>query len=149
MTREDAEQGALIQWARLCPLHDGRVSDWLVAIPNGGYRCRKTAGILKATGVKRGVSDLFLAWPTKNHAGLWIELKAPKTTTKQAGRPTAEQLVWLDRMARVGYMSALCVGWESARDTISGYIKGEPWLDQNSALIQVKPAPSAGENTAG
>ena len=125
MTREDAEQCALITWARLWPLRDGKVIDWLIAIPNGGARHRKTAGILKATGVKAGVSDLFLAYPCNGFAGLWIELKAPKTPTKPAGRPTREQLEWLQRMADTGYSAYLCAGWESARDTITNYIRGD------------------------
>ena len=45
----------------------------VAAIPNGGFRHRRTAAILRSTGVKRGMSDLVFAWE-KGQTG-WLELK--------------------------------------------------------------------------
>lgn len=120
--REDDEQKALMQWARFARLRGVLVSDHLVAIPNGGKRNVREAARLKAQGVKSGVSDLFLALPAKGFCGLWIELKAPKTPTSAAGRPSQAQLDWLDRMAMVGYAAQLCYGWQSAKESIESYL---------------------------
>ena len=59
---EHGHQAALMCW---CTDHVGTYSelDLLFAIPNGGLRNRATAARLRAEGVKRGVSDLFLRWP--------------------------------------------------------------------------------------
>jgi len=119
---EDDHQKALMQWARVARLRGVLVSDFLVAIPNGGNRNPKEAARLKAQGVKAGVSDLLLALPANGFCGLWIELKAPATPTSKAGKPTALQLEWLDRMAQVGYAAQLCYGWQAAKQTIQEYL---------------------------
>ena len=47
---------------------------------------------MKKEGQKRGVSDLFLAYPHGSYCGLWIELK------KLDGKnPTDDQMVWIIR----------------------------------------------------
>lgn len=46
------------------------------AIPNGAFRHRRTAAVLKATGVKRGMSDLVFIY--ENGQTAWLELKTPK-----------------------------------------------------------------------
>lgn len=119
---EDDHQKALMQWARNAKLQGILVADYLIAIPNGGNRNVKEAARLKAQGVKAGVSDLFLALPANGFSGLWIELKAPRTATSKAGKPSQAQLDWLDRMAQVGYAAQLCYGWEAAKQTIQEYL---------------------------
>lgn len=77
---EELEQMAVIDWS----LHFSSLR-WLHAIPNGGHRHKKTAGRLKASGVKAGVLDLFLpVWVPPYH-GLYIEMKygRNKMTEKQ------------------------------------------------------------------
>jgi len=105
--REDDEQKALMQWARVTRLRGIIVADFLIAIPNGGKRNIREAQRLKSQGVKSGVSDLFLALPANGFSGLWIEMKAPKTATAKAGTPTQDQIDWLENMAQVGYAARL------------------------------------------
>ena len=93
--REDMEQFALMQWARITRHNGGVIADWLIAIPNGGKRNAGEAARMKKQGVKAGVSDLFLALPAKRFHGLWIEMKAPETNTSPAGKLTQAQLVWV------------------------------------------------------
>jgi hypothetical protein len=72
--------------------------------------------ILKRMGVKRGVSDFFLALPQHGKSGLWIELKVGKNN------PTKEQKEFLARKESRGY-EALCVwGASEAKDIILDYL---------------------------
>lgn len=89
---------------------------FMFAIPNGGYRNATTAGRLKAEGVKSGVADIFLPWPTKWKHGLFLELKVGKNT------PTKEQLLFLNEMEWLNYQAVWCIGWEAARDIIIKYL---------------------------
>lgn len=117
---EDAEQIALMDWARFHPvgIEQGKIADWLIHIPNGGKRNIREAARLKRMGVQAGVSDLLLALPVGKSAGLWIELKAPK------GRASDAQKAWLERMQRVGYQVALCKGSGAAIAAIKYYLAG-------------------------
>ncbi|NPU91411.1 MAG: VRR-NUC domain-containing protein [Gammaproteobacteria bacterium] len=120
---EEREQIWLIQFMGLAYFRhtDGTlrpVLDYLVAIPNGGKRSKAIAGKLKAQGVKKGVSDLFLPVPLNERNGLWIEFKAAK------GRATPEQLEWIDRMVDVGYLAMVIWGWKSAVEAIDAYLGG-------------------------
>ena len=47
----------------------------LFAIPNGGKRNIVTASIQKREGVRSGVADLFLAVPSSDNNGTFIEMK--------------------------------------------------------------------------
>jgi len=66
-------------WRYTCKPHQ---EWWLFAIPNGGSRDKVTGAKLKAEGVKAGVADLILAYPTghtdRNIHGWWIEVKHGK-----------------------------------------------------------------------
>lgn len=114
---EDDEQMALIRWARL---DNWPVRDYLVAIPNGGYRNAREGGRLKAMGVKPGVSDLFLAYPVLRSHGLWIELKAPKPNKTKT---TKEQIDWIERMTKLNYEACICHGWVAAAKAICAYVE--------------------------
>lgn len=114
MERDPSEhmaQTCLVAWAQRtypdCPIF---------AIPNGGSRHKAEAARLKAEGVRAGVPDLFLPVARHGFHGLFIELK---TAT---GRPSKEQLEWLDRLATEGYAASLCRGFDAARETIADYL---------------------------
>jgi hypothetical protein len=55
------------------------------SVPNGGYRTPREASLMKATGQRAGVPDLWIMWPG-NLGG--IELKAPK------GVLSEDQMLW-------------------------------------------------------
>lgn len=48
------------------------------AVPNGGFRNAREAGIMKAEGVTAGVADTLLLIPNKDFHGLCIEFKTEK-----------------------------------------------------------------------
>lgn len=72
---------------------------------------------LKRMGVKKGVSDFFLAIPLNGKAGFWIELKVG------TNKLTPEQEEFLNRKTQRGYLCAVCWGFESAKEFISFYLK--------------------------
>ena len=104
-------QSAIVKWASTatCEGINGiKIGNFLIAIPNGGYRNKFEAKRLKEEGVKAGVSDLFLALPaisttySLSRFGLWIEVKATK------GKLSDAQHGWISLMKTANY-EAVCV----------------------------------------
>lgn len=115
---EHTEQVTLMQWWHLVCKGMGVPEELLFAIPNGGQRNIIVASKLKAEGVRAGVPDLFLAYPTRRHCGLFIEMKKPK-----GGRASDKQKSMLATLAENGYATAICHGWTDARTTIEEYLE--------------------------
>lgn len=116
---EEQVQRAVIEWA---DLHISRwwILKWLVHVPNGQNLNRGTRGIMKAMGIRSGVSDLVLPVPAhlddgKTIPGVWIELKAPDN------KPTAEQLEFLTDMRRVGFWAYWTDSATDAQDLLLEY----------------------------
>lgn len=120
---EDDHQKYLFEFMELAyfKYYDGsmrKVTDYLFAIPNGGKRNKLEAVRLKKQGVKAGVSDMFLPIPFNDRCGLWMELKVGK------GKPSGDQLDWIDRMVDIGYLAVVIWGWKSAAKAIDAYLGG-------------------------
>lgn len=96
MFREHQVQSELVARFRLAYPGLRRV---LFAIPNGGRRDRRAAGLLKAEGVLAGVPDLMLAVPSGDFSGLFIEVKRPDGR----GRVSKEQREVAALLRRQGY----------------------------------------------
>ena len=101
------------------------------AIPNGGsrgdsQRTRSIAGqMLKAEGVKKGIADVFLPFPFRGFAGLYIEFKKPDQRPKNSnskGGLSDEQISFLKYANEVGYKAAVCYSWIEAVDEIKRYL---------------------------
>lgn len=122
---EAQEARSLLQWASTQRWNGKGLCDLLVMIPNGAYlggdiRQRAiTMASLKRQGFRAGVSDYFLAIPTKAASGLWLELKRQKL-----GVVSDEQKEFHLSMSALGYAVAICKGWEAAKDTINNYLQG-------------------------
>lgn len=99
---EEVLQRACIEWA---DAHRSVYPDleYLFHPANGGGRTAAEAGVLKATGVRSGVSDLLLPFisPANGLHGLALELKSP------TGKLSDSQQRWLTRFAHDGYLSAV------------------------------------------
>ncbi len=117
--KEHMEQVALFKWAKN---NEGKypMLSSMFAILNGGHRHIVVARKLKAEGVKAGIPDIFLPWPSRKGNGLFIEMKAGKN------KPTDLQLELLGKLSNYGYGVAVCYGWEQARDAILQYIGDDP-----------------------
>ena len=118
--------------------------EWMHAIPNGGSRgdSKKAAMIrgsqLKATGVKKGVHDIFLPYPVgfdrvgrlgiDRFHGLYIEMKVRSKKPKRDGSKggmSDEQIAFAAHCDVCGYEWAVAYGWEEARDILKSYLKLE------------------------
>jgi hypothetical protein len=119
---ESDEQIRLMAW---CRLHEARYPDlaWLVAVPNGGHRSKRTAGRMKAEGVKAGYPDLALDVARGGYHGLRIELKRAK---RSLSRVQPRQTAWHTRLSEQGYAVYVCYGWEAARDALLAYLNLKP-----------------------
>lgn len=106
--------------------------EWFHAIPNGGSRgddakSRKIRGAqLKAEGVRQGVADCFLPWPSGEWHGLYIEMKKPTERPKSEtakGGVSDEQRRFGEYAKRVGYGWVVCYDWEQAASYLRSYIE--------------------------
>ena len=81
-------------------------------------RCSIQQGrLLKKMGVKKGVSDFFLAVPRDGKGGLWIELKVG------TNKPTPEQKEFIERKINMGYTATCAWGAEAAKKVIKTYLR--------------------------
>lgn len=113
---ESTEQIHLFLWAAYSTASMPEL-DLMFHIPNGGKRNITTAKRLKAEGVKAGVPDICLPVARGGYHGLYIELKAGRNRT------TEHQDTWIEALSKQGYFVAVCYGWESASQTIKGYLE--------------------------
>jgi hypothetical protein len=112
---EHGQQSALFLWAALNRNLFPELK-WLHAIPNGGQRSKTTAALLRAEGVRPGVSDVFLPVPRHGQHGLYIEMKAGKN------KPTPEQIEFMAFVSEQGYRTAVCWTWLDAVAVICEYL---------------------------
>ena len=103
---EDIQQIIVIEFIKQC------TNLPVVHIANQRSTSPQHGSMLKRMGVRKGCSDLFIPRATSIHHGFWLELKTLK------GKPTQEQIQFLDEMRSEGYMTAVCYGSQHAINTI-------------------------------
>jgi len=113
---ESEEQKSLFVWATIAARKYPALN-LLFHIPNEGKRSQWTGARMRSEGLKSGVPDLCLPVARSGYHGLYIELKAGKN------KPTANQLAWLEALEAQGYKTAVCYGWEAAKNVIEAYLK--------------------------
>lgn len=104
---EDALQESIVNWLDVALVAPAMY--W--ATPNGGKRSKKTAALLKKTGTKPGIPDLFVL-----HNGLLLgpELKAPPPLLKSGAlskakpRLSDDQKAMHQRLLAAGAKTAVC-----------------------------------------
>lgn len=114
---EEREQARLIKWTHL-PAVRKIAPDlaFLFHVPNGGRRDGLTGSQMTALGVKRGVPDLWLPIPSQTCSGLIIEMKSA------TGRTSPDQIRWIDRMERAGWLCEVCRSADEAREVLISYM---------------------------
>jgi hypothetical protein len=100
-----------MDWVRLHPILDGLV----IHIPNEGRRSERYGHLLKALGMRPGVSDLFVAMAKRNFNGAWIELKSAK------GKVSPEQALFQLDMSKQNYFVSVCWSIDDAINTLKWY----------------------------
>lgn len=116
---ESVEQQRLFQWARMMSGAHPELK-MLYHIPNEGKRSHAAGARMVAEGLKKGVPDICLPVARGGAHGLYIELKR-----ERSGKPTPEQVEWMDALMHQGYAVSLCHGWERASGVIMEYLKNE------------------------
>jgi hypothetical protein len=100
----------------------------LFAIPNGGKRSKFAGGILKAEGMRSGVSDIFLAVSKEINIGrepenciydfgLFIEMKTPKGVQQDT------QFEFQNAVEAEGYKYVICRSFDEFKKEIENYLK--------------------------
>jgi hypothetical protein len=118
---EHQEQRALVKWLSLHPV----LKDCYMKNNNEGKRTEAQTWGLKQLGLRPGVSDLFIAHPTRTYHGLWLEVKRnmsyPPSSRKT--QTWVQQQEWVERMRSAGYEAKFCYGWEEGRQIVEDYLK--------------------------
>lgn len=87
-------------------------------VPNEGKRTVSYAVRMKKEGLKSGVPDTQLPYPTKHYHGLWIEFKKP------GEKPTRKQQEWLDWLNENGHLALCLDNAEVAEQVALKYVQG-------------------------
>ena len=108
-------QQECVQWFRL---QYARIWNLLFAVPNGGWRGKIEASIMKAEGVTAGVADLLLLVPNGAYHGLCIEMKTGEKGSKQS----EQQIAWMQAVSGVGYKYVVCHSFDEFKEAITSYL---------------------------
>lgn len=134
---ESGHQRALFCWSSM---PEQRVKwpelRWMFAIPNGGGRSMAQGSILKAEGVKAGISDLMLPFARHGYHGFFIEMKKPGDPAElipgdiqynakkiKKGTESDLQKEFGTFLMDQGYLYLCAFHWETARDAIIWYME--------------------------
>lgn len=123
---ETTEQITLFRWAERTQSILPELA-LMYHVANEGKRTN--GGILKAAGLKSGVPDICLPVPNNGFHGLYIELKFGKNKTTKA------QEEFMALLKKQNYKTAVCYGFEEARETILEYLS-EPGHMPKDMCIQ-------------
>ena len=102
---------AVMEWVALYP----SIFPYILHFPNESPRTPRYGRLLKKMGMRKGVSDLFIALPRHNYHGAWIEIKSEK------GRVSPAQKVFLDQMKEVNYYGNITYGMDETIKIIKWY----------------------------
>lgn len=89
----------------------------IYAVPNGGLRNIRVAVKLKKEGVRSGVLDINIDWPSGGFNGLRIEMKVGRN------KPTDNQKEWIKRYNRAGFKTEVCYSFDEAIKVTENYFK--------------------------
>jgi len=122
LSEHDEQCMVMDWWSKQYKQHYGQ----LFAIPNsshlaGNQRARWTKmAKMKAEGLRPGASDLFLAIPSGDYHGFFIEMK------RTGGVPSNikdNQHEFINDMREYGYKADVCFGYEAAINEIKDYLE--------------------------
>lgn len=118
---ENQEQRWLVKWLSFHP----QLKYFFCKNNNEGKRTPSQGFNLKLMGLRPGVSDLLVYYPTKVHHGLFLEVKRhmhyPPSAQKNKTWLAQEEFAQI--VKSVGYEAKTCFGWEHGVKIIEEYLK--------------------------
>lgn len=97
------------------------------SIPNGAWTKNIWEAIkLKNTGLRKGVWDVCISYPTARNPGLYIEFKIG------SNKLTPEQEEWGERVRDRGYATAVCRTMDEAIKAITEYLRED--VDKHNTI---------------
>ncbi len=112
---EHAIQSAFFAWVRLAEkMHP--VLKLMFAVPNAGKRSFKTAAMMKAEGLRKGVLDVIFPVSRNGFIGLAIEFKKPDE------KMTAEQEDYADMLIKENWLVVVMTDQEAAIKVVKNYV---------------------------
>ena len=114
---EEDLQRVCVEYAEVMSLKHP-ILDYLFHPANGGKRPKGEAGKMKALGVKTGVPDLMLPFPSPNGRwqGMGLELKSPN------GKMTDDQRRWLETAIDKGWLAGLVWDFQDFQDYLDIFL---------------------------
>lgn len=104
-----------------------QVAEHVIKIDNEGKRTVGGHMLAKRMGLHKGASDMFIAWPTEQYSGLWLEIK-PDGWKGPSGKKQKLhiecQLNFIAKMNLKGYFAKMVVGVDQALAAVTSYLKG-------------------------
>ena len=91
----------------------------LFAVPNGGFRNKREAGIMKAEGVTAGVADVILLTPPGGYASLCVEFKT------EDGTQRATQKEWQKAAEGAGNKYVIVRSFDAFKEEIETYLSAK------------------------
>jgi hypothetical protein len=116
--REHREQVEFVTWVQTAL---PGLAECMTAIPHGGHRRKGVAGKLVAEGVRRGYPDVLFDVPRGPWHGLRVEMKA------EDGVVSDDQLAWISRLLRHGYLAVVAENAEHAKRIALDYWQLGPY----------------------
>lgn len=113
---EHGHQAAVFCWAAMNQTRYSQLK-WMHSSGNGIFTTSGQKGKEKAAGLKNGVWDIFLPYPGKGYAGLYIEMKVGKNDLTDDQKEFGKAMIDY-------YKLHVCWSWKEARDVIIKYLEG-------------------------
>jgi len=98
--------------------------DFYCKLNNEGKRTVVQGWNLKLMGLRPGVSDIMIYYPTKTFHGMFLEVKRNKKYSKSEMQTETWicQQEFIERVKSVGYDGKTCYGWEDGKRIIEEYL---------------------------
>lgn len=116
MRRRNSERAhcyALMEWCNLHPI----CKNLIFHIENERQCSPPQGWARKRMGIRSGVFDYFLPYPTAQFKGLWVEMKI------KPNQPTNEQISWQQSMLSLGFEAKIAWSVDEAIKIIEDYLK--------------------------
>lgn len=117
---ETQVQIAALEWLQF---QYPEVRRYVIKIDNEGMRSNAGNFVAIQAGLHPGASDLFIAWPTNNYPGMWLEIKREKwKLTKKDKFHYESQMEFIRKMKIKGYFAEFAIGLDECISAIKTYL---------------------------